>query len=233
MTQDETPPAPGKPARGRMTAASATFGALRRDILTGRLRPGARLKVDALCKAHDASINPVREALNRLTAEGLVVLEDQRGFSVAPVSLEDWRDIVRGRCMVESAALTAAIANRTADWESGIVLSLHWLTRTPRLLQDRQPNPEWETRHHAFHEALLATCDARVVLAFCADLRDRSDRYRAIAAAAPQARQSHDAEHQEIAAAAIAGDSARAVALLVAHYRRTLAVVEDHFRQPD
>lgn len=220
-----------KPAKGRMTAASACYLALRRDILTGQLPPGARLKIDALCRLYDSSINPVREALNRLSAEGLVVLEDQRGFSVAPVSLDGWRDIVKGRCMVEAAALTEAIANRTPAWEEGIILSLHWLSRTPRLLEDRRENPEWERRHHVFHDALLASCGAQIVLDFCEDLRDRSDRYRFIAAIAPQARQSSADEHQEIADATIAGDAPRAVALLTAHYQRTLRVVEEVFRQ--
>jgi GntR family transcriptional regulator, carbon starvation induced regulator len=214
---------------GKKTAASSVFDALRRDILDGTLKPGSRLKIDTLCQSYHATINPVREALNRLTAIGLVDLEDQRGFSVSPVSLDEWREIVRSRCLVEACALREAIANRTEAWEEGIVLSLYRLQKTPRFLEGEQQtaNPEWEPRHHTFHNALLLTCNARIVLEFCEELRERSDRYRHIASISPHARQSYGSEHAEIAEATLAGDADRAVQLLTGHYMRTLTVVEN------
>lgn len=219
---------------GKATAATTAFAAIRQDILDGSLPPGQRLKIDTLCQRFSASINPVREALNRLSAEGLVVLEDQRGFSVAPVSLEDWREVVRARCMIEACALREAIAHRTDAWEEGIVLALHWLTRTPRFLDEtRTANPDWELRHHAFHNALLVTCNSRIVLEVCDDLRDRSDRYRRIASLSPEARTTYPAEHQEIAEATLAGRADQAVELLTEHYRRTLRVVEAFLQRRD
>jgi len=223
-----------RPTAGKATAASAIFAAIRLDILAGKLPPGSRLKIDALCQAYETTLNPVREALNRLTAEGLVDLEDQRGFSVAPVSIEEWREIVRGRCLMEACALREAIRNRTEAWEEGIVLSLYRLSRTPRFIEGtaQTPNPEWEPRHHAFHNALLTACNSRIVLEFCEDLRERSDRYRHIASISPQARQSYVEEHRDIADAVLDGDADKAVELLTAHYRRTLAVVEDFLEKP-
>lgn len=225
---------PLRPAAGKATAASAVFAALRRDILSGELLPGSRLRIDALCQAYEATINPVREALNRLTAERLVDLEDQRGFSVAPVSVEEWREIVRSRCLIEACALKEAIQNRTEAWEEGIVLSLYRLSKTPRFIEGAQqlPNPEWEPRHHAFHNALLTTCNSRIVLEFCEELRERSDRYRHLASISPHARQTYGAEHSEIADAAIEGKADQAVLLLTAHYQRTLAVVEEFLQKP-
>lgn len=223
--------APANP--GKATAATAVFAALRRDILTGALLPGSKLRIETLCQTYETTINPVREALNRLTAEGLVDLADQRGFSVAPVSIEEWREIVRGRCMMEACALRAAMKNRTQAWEEGIVLSLYRLSRTPRFLdgEPQRPNPDWEPRHHAFHNALLTTCNSRIILEFCEDLRERSDRYRHIAAISPQARQTYGAEHGEIADAVLDGDADKAVELLTTHYERTLAVVEAYFEK--
>lgn len=222
-----------RPASGKITAASTVFAAIRLEILSGALPPGSRLRIDSLCQAYEATINPVREALNRLTSEGLVVLEDQRGFSVAPVSIEEWREIVRGRCLMEACALREAMRNRTEAWEEGIVVSLYRLTRTPRFLEGetQTPNPEWEPRHHAFHNALLVTCNSRIVLEFCEELRERSDRYRHIASISPQARQTYSAEHSEIADAVLDGDTDKATALLTAHYQRTLTVVEAYFEK--
>lgn len=225
---------PGRVTPSKTTAATTAFTAIRQDILDGSLPPGQRLKIDALCQRFNASINPVREALNRLSAEGLVTLEDQRGFSVAPVSLEDWQEIVRARCLIEACALREAIANRTDAWEERIVLALHWLSRTPRFLGDsRAANPEWEPRHHAFHNALLTTCNSRIVLDLCEDLRDRSDRYRRIASLSPDARTTYPTEHQDIAEAALAGQADQAVDLLTEHYRRTLSVVEAFLQRRD
>lgn len=217
---------------GKITAASAVFAALRRDIIAGTLSPGARLKIDGLCQTYDTTINPVREALNRLVAEGLVELEDQRGFSVASISLEEWRELVRSRCLIEACAVREAIANRTDAWEEGIVVTLFRLSKTPRFLESQVPNPDWELRHHAFHNALLLTCNSRIILDFCEELRERSDRYRHIASVSPQARQSYGAEHSEIADAVLAGNADLAVQLLTSHYQRTLRVVEDVLGSP-
>ncbi len=218
----------GRPSSGKRTAASMVFDALRRDILVGALTPGSRLKIETLCQAYDATINPVREALNRLTAIGLVDLEDQRGFSVAPISLEDWREIVRGRSLIEACALREAMTNRTDAWEEGIIVALFRLSKTARFLDGEAllPNPEWELRHHAFHNALLLTCNSRIVLDFCEDLRERSDRYRHIASVSPAARQTYGQEHSDIADAVLAGNADLAVELLTRHYQRTLDVVE-------
>ena len=215
----------------KTTAASAIFAAVRADILSGELAPGLRLRIDGLCERFAATANPVREALNRLAAEGLVDIKDQRGFWVASASLEEWRELVRTRCLVEACALREAIANRDEVWEEGIVLSLHRLSRTPRFLAESElaPNPEWERRHHTFHNALLEACRAPTLLAFCEELRERSDRYRHIASISPEARKTYGDEHRSIAEAVLAGDADSATRLLTEHYVRTLTIVEDYF----
>ncbi|MDQ0322643.1 DNA-binding GntR family transcriptional regulator [Pararhizobium capsulatum DSM 1112] len=220
-------------AGGKTTAASTVFAALRREILSGALPPGSRLRIDHLCQTYGVTINPVREALNRLTAEQLVVLEDQRGFSVAPVSHDEWRELVRSRCLIEACALREAMSNRTPVWEEGIVLSLYRLSRTARFLdvENRVPNPDWELHHHAFHHALLASCNSRIILDFCEEMRERSDRYRRIAALSPTGPRLTQSEHKEIADAVVGGEVEEAVKLLCAHYQRTLGVVEAHFER--
>ncbi|RDE08109.1 GntR family transcriptional regulator [Pelagibacterium lacus] len=223
---------PGGPA-SKATGASIAFLALRRDILTGALKPGQRLKIEDLRQAYNYTANPMREALNRLAAEGLVNFADQRGFSVAAVSLAEWREIVRARCLVESCVLRESIQNRTNDWEDEIVLSLHRLTRTSRFApgDQKRANPDWETNHHRFHRALLANCNSSILLDFCEELREKSDRYRHIASISPQARTSYDEEHTNIAKAAMDGNAETATALLERHYRMTLTVVEEYFRE--
>ena len=218
--------------QSKNTAASTVFAAVRQAILTGDLAPGSRLKIDSLCQTYGVTINPAREALNRLAALGLVDQADQRGFSVAPISLAEWREIVRSRCLVETCALRESIANATPEWEEEIVLAQYRLTKTPRFIEGDPPvaNPDWEVRHHAFHNALLAACNAKHVLAFCEDMRERSDRYRHIASVSPHARKDYVTEHAQIAEATLNGDADRATEMLVVHYQRTLAVVEEFLK---
>ncbi|WGF86717.1 GntR family transcriptional regulator [Marinivivus vitaminiproducens] len=247
MAMTETPARPdaqrGLEANGKTTAASQVYRRLRADILQGALEPSSKLRIDFLCARYRAGGSPVREALNRLSSEGFVDREDQRGFFVAPVSLKGLRELVKTRRWLEARALQEAIANRSNAWEEAIVLALHRLTRTVRFVDPETgeapeagrpagtlaQNPAWESHHHAFHHALIASCGSSILLRYCEELRDRSDRYRLIAAASVYPRRNDRDEHRAIAEAALEGRSDEAVALLMAHYERTLGIIEGHF----
>ena len=112
------------------TLASAAYERLRRDIRIGRLAPGEKLRIDALRAIYEIGASPLREALNRLSAEGLVVQEDQRGFRVPPVSIEDLLELTRTRCWLNEIALR----------ESGIAI-----VRCP--VGDKYVMEEMLTRH--------------------------------------------------------------------------------------
>jgi DNA-binding GntR family transcriptional regulator len=60
------------------------FQRLRRDVLTGTFAANAKLKVEELQEAYGFSSSPLREALSRLSQEGLVRADERRGFRVAP-----------------------------------------------------------------------------------------------------------------------------------------------------
>ena len=73
------------------SAASLTeraYRELRRAIVRGEFEPGARLRVEDLTRRYAISSSPVREALNRLSEQGLVKLLENRGFRVAPLTAE-------------------------------------------------------------------------------------------------------------------------------------------------
>src|SRR3546814_17788514 len=68
---------------------------------------------------------PLREALMRLSSEGLVLAEEQRGFRVAPATLADLEDIMTSRAEIEALALQRAIRLGGDDWEARIVAAFH------------------------------------------------------------------------------------------------------------
>jgi DNA-binding GntR family transcriptional regulator len=215
-------------ANGASTLATTLYDQLRADLLAGLHEPGSRLAIEALCERYATSQTPLREALNRLLADGLVQRREQRGFAVAEVSAEDLVEITRTRCWLEEIALRESIAARDAAWEEALVLAHHRLTRTPRSLRDDrfEDNPLWEPLHRAFHRALIAGCGSRWLLGFCDQLADQHHRYRRLSAPKAFARKRGvKGEHQALFDAAVAGNADQAVALLHAHFERTARVI--------
>jgi DNA-binding GntR family transcriptional regulator len=118
------------------TQASSVYDRLRRDLLTGRLAPGQRLTARSLMARYEAGQTPLREALNRLSSEGLVVFQDQRGFTVATASIDELTELTETRCWVEEIALRRSMAASTPEWEETLVVLCHRLLRTTRSASD-------------------------------------------------------------------------------------------------
>lgn len=209
------------------THASSVHERLRADILDGRLRPGGRLQIRALMERYGIGQTPLREALNRLAADGLVTAEDQRGFAVPGISAADLMELTRTRCWLEERALRESIAAATPAWEEALVIAGHRLSRTPRGLETDTPGADaaWEAQHRTFHELLVSGCGSRWLVGFCAQLTDRHGRYRKLAARRSYPRRDVDAEHRAILAAVLRRDADEAVALLSAHYMRTAEII--------
>jgi GntR family transcriptional regulator, carbon starvation induced regulator len=207
------------------TLTSAVYERLRRDILVGRLAPGEKLRIDALRAAYEVGASPLREALNRLSAEGLVTQEDQRGFRVPPVSLEDLKELTRTRCWLNEVALRESIAQGGTAWEERVVLTHHRLSRTP-VPNDAAAklDSEWERRHREFHAALLSACGSRWLTGFCESLFDQADRYRYLSLYAHEHRD-FVGEHRAIMEAALARNTELAVGLLNQHVNKTAELV--------
>lgn len=205
------------------TLATSIHTRLRRDLLRGVFRPGERLRIDALCERYEVGATPLREALNRLTAEDLVSREEQRGFRVASVSLSDLEELTKTCCWISELALRESIRNGGSDWEERVVLAAHRLSRVPREGPEGYSSfsPEWEERHRAFHLALIGACGSRWLIDFYVMLTDRNTRYRYLAFADASEARDVEAEHRAIVEAALAHDADRAVAAANAHIRRT------------
>jgi DNA-binding GntR family transcriptional regulator len=209
------------------TRASAVYGLLRTDIAHGVLAPGSKLRVEAISQRYGVGASPLREALSRLSAEGLVDRTDQRGFSVATLRWDELPVLTQTRVQLETLALRESIAARDGAWEDQLVLLVHRLSRTPRSLSETQyqPNPAWEALHRDFHRALLARSPSRWLRGFCDTLAEEAYRFRQLAAGKSFTKRNEHAEHVAIFQAAIAGDADSALQLLTAHYTRTSALV--------
>src|SRR5215475_5072188 len=139
-------------SRDAPNLTQAAYEAVRADLLACRIHPGSRLKIQELCVRFSVGLGAIREALSRLTSEGLVVAEPQRGFRAAPISVADLRDLTMVRIAIESLCVRRAIAAGTVDWEARLVAAFHRLSRTPeRVASDpTRSADEWADAQAAF-----------------------------------------------------------------------------------
>lgn len=214
---------------------SEVYERLRLDIVRARHKPGERLRIDALCKAMDASLGAVREALSRLSSEGLVIAQPQRGFAVAPISLQDLEDLTSVRCHIEELCLERAIVAGDLGWESDILAAYHRLSKTPVFIDEhsQEINEDWPRRHGEFHDTLVAACDSEWWLKLRRQLFVQSERYRRLTGFYSDTERDVDCEHREIMEATLAGNIKLAKECLTAHLRKTADTLIKSNRLPN
>ena len=206
---------------GNTIAADITHR-LREEIISCRLKPGEPLKFESLRSSFGASFTTLREALMSLVADGLVVAEGQRGFHVAPATVEDLCDVTNARVLVEIDVLRQAITKGDDEWEIGIMSALHRLNKIEeRLSGSPADDPNWRNAHKAFHFALVSACGSPTLLSIRDSLYDRSERYRSLSAAHRPGSRDKAGEHRALMLAAVARDVDKATALIEKHIRST------------
>jgi len=133
---------------------------------------------------YSASVSTLREVLNRLSSEGLIIAEGSRGFEVTPISPEDLREVAAMRCLLESHALRESFAAGDMDWEGAVVAAHHKLAAMERRMAagERSVAETWKRYDREFHHALISACGSKVLLETHAAIFDRYLRYQMIAA---------------------------------------------------
>lgn len=212
----------------RPTRASSIYLLLRNEILDGKLLPGAKLNIRDLSNTYSSGLSPVREALNRLSAEGLAQQADNRGFKVQPVSVPELVDLTQARCWVNEIGVRESIEKGNTDWEEAVILCCHRLKRTPRFLpkEDKTPNPKWAVAHKDFHQSLISACGSNWMIDTCSRLFDAAERYRNLARVAGVSRSDPRDEHEEIMSAAVDRKTDQVIELLNSHFSRTAQLVQ-------
>jgi len=214
----------GESDAGYRTLIERTYGRLREDILNGTLQPGEKLLVEHIKQRYDVGSGTIREALSRLVSEAMVIAEGQRGFTVAPISIEDLIDVTNVRVSVETEALRVSIRQGDDFWRHRLRLAFETLSTLEKPLQDENIR-RWEQANTAFHAALLSACGSPWALRMVHQLTQHAERYRRFSIGLHSGRDVHT-EHQHIFDAAIAGHDARAALALEAHIRATPELLE-------
>jgi GntR family carbon starvation induced transcriptional regulator len=211
---------PATPGAGA-TRAAAIADRIRAAILAGALAPGARIRLEELKAQFQVSWSPLREAMSRLLAEGLLQLDEGRAWRIAPVSRAELAEVIRLRCLLETLALRESVARGDDAWEASVLAAHHRLSK----LEGRREEPgglqDWEAWHRAYHFSLIAACGSPLLLQLCGQLHDLNTRYRRLFLSAYPFDRDVPAEHRALTAAVIARNAERACALLERHIGRT------------
>jgi DNA-binding GntR family transcriptional regulator len=173
MTTPATAPA-GTSGGSPPTRAHWVDVHLRREIVSGALAPGTRLRAEHLAETLGVSPTPLREAFQRLAGEGLVVIEPQRGARVAPIDKADALELYDLRVLLEPLAMRDSMAHTDA----GRITEVR--DAYERLAGGFDDLASALEAHRDFHLALLARCPNRRLLALIASLHDQSERYQAV-----------------------------------------------------
>ncbi len=213
--------------RKTTTLAGEAYDKLRAELLSCRLLPGDPIKINEVSDQLYTNPIAVREALSKLSAEGLVTSEPQKGFRAASVSAAALRDLTRVRIEIESACLRGAIAHGDVGWETEIVGALHRLLRTPlRVETDPQRNTdEWAAAHSRYHEVLVSACDSPLLLWMRHILFAQAERYRRLSVPLAEFDRDLDGEHRELAAAVVARDTTAALLIISRHLQTTTDIL--------
>lgn len=161
----------------------SAYRRIRGDIIFGRLAPDQKLKLERLRDAYAVSVSTLREILNRLSSEGLVVAEGQRGFSVAPVSVENLKEIAALRLLLETHALASSFTHGDMEWEGRVVAAYHKLATMERRMKagDQSGKELWKRYDWEFHQALISACGSQVLMDTHAAIFDKYLRYQMVA----------------------------------------------------
>ena len=204
------------------TISSITYELIKTDIIFGKLKPSAKLKLDNLKNNYNASLSTIRETLNRLSSEGFVRAEEQRGFFVNPFSKNDLIEISNLRVLLECHAIKLSINSGDTNWEGNLVASHHKLHLLEKAMQmDYKKNrEEWKKYDWEFHLALVSNCGSKNLLDLHSILYDKSIRYQ-MAVAEYRGKEAVE-EHKKIFKAALERNPEEASNTLKTHILKGL-----------
>ena len=145
---------------------------LGRLIIEGRLQPGAPLRLQAIAERMGVSVQPVREGIRMLAAEGLVTVEPHRGAFVNGLSIEEVEELYAVRAALEGLAARIATARLTDDDRADLEDGFGAMVKA----EESGDLPGFIAADRAFHRRLYESADRPRLVARILDLWDKSTR---------------------------------------------------------
>ncbi len=200
---------------GRELAPEQVTARLRQAIATGALRPGERLNQADLAERLGVSRMPIREALRRLDAEGLVTLQPYKGAIVASMSADELNEIYEMRIALEELALRRSVPKMQRD-------DLDALEHLLRRMDEEHDGDAWIALNVEFHDVLYRRAGRALLLETVNNLRVKSDRFLRLFVTKRNRTSRAQEEHWAVYRACKQRDAEAACRLLQGHLQSTV-----------
>lgn len=211
-----------QPRLNHATLAEQVYEFLREQILTNAIAPNSTLPEESLASEFKVSRVPVREALRRLSAEGLVVLTPRQGAVVSSLSPKQFLDSYRVREALEALAVRLATPRLAAD----DVADLERLQRAMADHVEAADSDAFFAANSAFHRIFIERSDNGYLQALYPQLMDQMRRFLSPSLDLRGGMRRSLEEHEAILGAVRAGDGEAAAALIAEHIRVPQRILE-------
>jgi GntR family transcriptional regulator, carbon starvation induced regulator len=203
------------------------YDVLRAEIISCRLKPGARLNMTSLQTTHSLSQAAIREALSRLTSENLVEIERHQGFRVKSISKNGFQNLTEASIVVEVPCLRASIESGDLEWELRLVSSYHRAVRTlEQVFSGKESIDAYSRERLAFYEAVLSACTNDWLLWTWRMLYAQTMRYRHMFMPLAAFEIDHNTHHRSFLDAALARDTDLAIDIATENYQRISTYID-------
>ncbi len=194
---------PAMPTKARSTRVDNAYERLKNEILNGQLPPGFQAPEPDIATRLGMSRTPVREALIRLEADGLVDLVPRRGAKVLPISLQDICEIYQILSALE--ALAAGTACRKAGGET--LAEIEEVLNEADDALERQDIEAWAVHDDRFHRLMAKASGNLRLEAEIEGFLDQVYRANTVLLRLNKAPASNAADHRKIVQAIRDGDT--------------------------
>lgn len=216
----------------RQVLADHVYEEIFASLIDGELEPGANISIDGLARELNVSPTPVREALARLEATGMVRRVALKGYRVAPaVTTEELAELMDARLVIEPVSAERACERLTPELYAALEQTIEDVRRAPRGAQFVNFRDYWEADQR-FHRLIAEHCGNQFILSAFTALGGQNQRFRLFSELGVTDAESAIAEHSAILEAFAAGDPLRARQAMCTHIegvkQRSLVDLSEH-----
>ena len=207
------------------TASEIITRHLREAIIGGHFAEDEPIRQDDVARLFNVSKIPVREALKRLEAEGLVMFQRHKGAVVTKISEPELAQIFEVRVLLEVQAIRLAVPNMTEET----------FARAERICQEFVGESDighWAELNWKLHACLYEPAQRPFLVNLIRSIHDKVERYLRMQMSLSEGKDRADQEHREILAACRAGDADKAAELIEHHIIGVCRTLYEHLPNP-
>ena len=199
-----------KPVSKNSSLSNQAYQRLHQDILTCVLAPGQVVSERELARRYEVSKTPMREALAQTCHDGLIQRLPGRGYMVAPITIQDIRDLFDLRLILEVTAVERAAQDPTSQ----LLGNLKEMAEAKYKPDEPESHVSFLRTNRAFHLALAQAAANRRLVRLLEDLFNQMERLFHLGLRLRDSSEEMRREHQELATALENGDVERAIVVI-------------------